>query len=383
LNKIRPYQIAIVFVAVIVATFFGYQLYASKMIDNKVLTEIEPGNVTLLGVDAGGEGYKIIVSNEIAQLVQSSKGPFEAPEMGGGADEGDATDKRHVPLKEMAESLQGNTTALSELVTAMNDDLRKLREELPPSPIVWKAEDLDKALHGDKKLEEKLVRDTNANLDGTPADFINPNALYAGIVIDIPVPVKVMVKGAPKTLVAHVRVPYQAEFTKKVVTDLNNNVKSLKWSPEEIKGYYLQEADLLKSNPANRENVAKSLAARIDPALIRAYADPAERILGKTKVILNETCVKDAHRETVPTDSGKTVYDLVLDLTDEGRDRLWKYSRHRVGTQLLLIVNGVAIAAPFVRHELEQKEITITQMVDPDLVDDAVDTIRKASKKSG
>ena len=81
------------------------------------------------------------------------------------------------------------------------------------------------------------------------------------------------------------------------------------------------------------------------------------------------------------SETGKPLYDLVLDLNDEGRDRLWKYSRNKVGTQLLLIVDGVAIAAPRVRHELAQKTVTITQMPDKALIQDAIDDIRTSTGK--
>lgn len=380
MNKIRPYQILIAFLVLIAGAYFGYQAYAGVMIDSKVLPPIEPGKVTLLGVDAGGQGYKIIVSNEIAQLIQTPKGGLSAPDMGdSGGDEGDATDKKHVPLKEMVESLQGDKKALGDLVVEMSDELRKFRDAIVPKAPIWTADDLKKVLAGDKALTAKFTHDTNVDLHGMPANFINPNALYSGITIDLPVPVRVDVKGVPQTLVAHVQVPYRSEFTKRV----SNEILAHSFEPTtaQIEGYYLQDAKEVDDNPAQRENVAKSIRARLASEVVAGYAEAPERILSNTTVILNETCIADAHKDTVPTDSGKTVYDLVLDLSDEGRDRLWKYSRHRSGTQLLLIVNGVAIAAPFVRHELEQKEVTITQMVDPDLVDDAVSTIKSVGKK--
>lgn len=382
-NKIRSFQIAIAFVVLVLGVYFGYQAYASRVIDGKKFSEIEPGKVTLLGVDAGGQGYKIIVSNEIAQLVQVSSDKFDAPDQGvGGDDESDATDKRHVPLKEMIQSLQGDTKALSELVIAMNDDLRKAQEDIPANPVVWTADDLKKAIAGDKVLTKKFIHDTNTGLDGTPADFIDVSSLYAGIVIDLPVPVKVAVKGVEQTLTAHVRIPFRTQFTIKVEKSLSDKIKNPNPTNDEIRGFYLAEAQKEKDTPQERENVAKSIQVRIGDDIIKGYAEAAERVLAKTKIILNEDFIQDAHKDTVETDQGKTLYDLVLNLTDEGRDRLWQYSRHRVGTQLLLIVNGVAIAAPKVRHELAQSQVAITQMVDPDLVDDAVSTIKAASKKS-
>jgi hypothetical protein len=264
----------------------------------------------------------------------------------------------------------------------MNDDLRKYREDIPANPVIWTADDLKKAIAGDKALTTKFIHDTNTGFDGTPADFISLNALYGGIVIDLPVPVKVAVKGVEQTLVAHVQVPFQSQFTIRVAKSLSDKIKTPNPTNDEIKGFYLAEAQKIKDTPQERENVAKSILARIDDSVIKGYAEAAERVLAKTKVILNEDFIQDAHKDTVENDQGKTLYDLVLNLSDEGRDRLWQYSRHRVGTQLLLIVNGVAIAAPKVRHELAQSQVSITQMVDPDLVDDAVTTIRQASKKS-
>jgi hypothetical protein len=75
------------------------------------------------------------------------------------------------------------------------------------------------------------------------------------------------------------------------------------------------------------------------------------------------------------------MHDLTVKLTPEGRDRLWQYSRGRVNSQLLLIVNGIAIAAPRIQHELAQGELTITQMPDEVLVRDAVEIINENNRK--
>ncbi len=73
--------------------------------------------------------------------------------------------------------------------------------------------------------------------------------------------------------------------------------------------------------------------------------------------------------------------DLTIEMTDEGRRRLWQYSEDKIGTQLLLIVDGVAIAAPKISHELAQGELTITQMADEGLVkEDTVNAINKGKK---
>ena len=71
------------------------------------------------------------------------------------------------------------------------------------------------------------------------------------------------------------------------------------------------------------------------------------------------------------------MFDLSVDVSDEGRRRLWKYSKERVGTQLLLVADGIPIAAPRIQHELAQDSLTITQMEDEVLVRDAVEMLNQ------
>ncbi|HEY3782056.1 MAG TPA: hypothetical protein VGL56_13305 [Fimbriimonadaceae bacterium] len=395
MNKISTFKIAFSFVVLIAAVYFGYQAYAHSVIDSKKFPAIAPGKVTLLGIDLShkegsntpsdlppGMTYKIVVANSIAQLEEVPDGKFQVSDDAMGGDNGDSSDKKHVPLKEAVESLQGDTKALGELVTIMNDDLRKEREDIPPKPVVWAAEDIVKATNGDPALLKKLTHDINVNLDGSPADFITINALYNGITIDLPVPVMVNVKGVPQTLVSHVRIPYRAAFTKRVTEAIaNDQSKDINPTPETIKGYYLQEAAKMTGKKGDKEDVKTALLSRINAVVVATYASSAERILSKAQVVLNDSLIKDAHMDENTGNDGKPIYDLVLDLTDEGRNRLWQYSRNKVGTQLLLIVDGVAIAAPTVRHELAQSTVTITQMPDKSLIQDAIDDIRTSAGK--
>jgi len=76
-------------------------------------------------------------------------------------------------------------------------------------------------------------------------------------------------------------------------------------------------------------------------------------------------------------DSDSGMYDLDLHVTDEGRLRLWRYSKLHPHDQLLLVSNGVAIAAPRIRHELVESDLTIVQMPDKGLLQEAVALLQK------
>jgi hypothetical protein len=73
-------------------------------------------------------------------------------------------------------------------------------------------------------------------------------------------------------------------------------------------------------------------------------------------------------------------YDLTVDFNDEGRRRLWQYSKKRVGTQVLLTADGIPITQARILHELAQSELTIKQMQDYNLVKDATDRINGTTK---
>jgi hypothetical protein len=380
-KKYSSIKIAVGFVLLVGIVYFGYQLIAARLVDSKHFPDIAPGKVTLLGIRPG-LGYKIVVSNEIAQLVQGNS-QLAAGDMSASDDvgEGDSSDKRRIPLKETLQSLQGNAEALGILITTMDDDLRKAKENIPPQPVIWNAEDVQKALDGDKALTDKLEHDMNVKLDGTPTDYITRNGLYKGIVLRIPVPVKVRVGATDTVLTGHVLMPYRASFTKRVEKALQEK-GGLSPSDEMIKGYYLEEVTNLKDKPGNREKISDVLKQNISSDTVQEYAEAAERVLAHSQVVLNDSHVDGSTMDQFEGPRGKPIYNLNLSLTEEGRERLWQYSRHNVGNQLLLICNGIAIAAPTIRHELAQSTITVTQMSDPGLVQEAMDVINSKSKSA-
>jgi len=120
---------------------------------------------------------------------------------------------------------------------------------------------------------------------------------------------------------------------------------------------------------------------RISDRLSKERADPVERILKNTTVIVNESHITKASYRNYDTSDGPR-NDLTIELTDEGRRRLWKYSMDKVGTQVLVVADGVAIEAPKIRHILAEGELEVTQIRDKLLVQDAVERINKHTSPS-
>ena len=382
MNKPRTsIKIAVGFAAVAVAIFYGPRLYSDWRVGQIELHEIKPGSVNIVGVDLG-QGFRIVVANQMAQLRQVSAADSMKQGSGGvGGDDQDSdsntTRKSRIPMREMMQSLQGNEEALSRFTMVLNDFHE---DDLPPERIYWTAEDLKKALGGDATLKAKLVNDLNINLDGSPLPEVRVKSLEDGIVMKLPVPVKVNVAGEKKTLTATVLVPYKPKLLQRVElaiekkSDINNAI---------IMGYYLDESKKVVANPKLREDVAGSLQTYLDSKSLARMGEPAERVLASATVVVNESMITKASYNSYSSTNGK-LHDLSIELTGEGSDRLWKYSKGRVGTQLLLVADGIPIAAPRIQHELSQRSLDITQLPDEVLVREATDLINKhmAGEKS-
>lgn len=374
----KEHKIAIGFVALVAGGYFGYQGYAAYQVDRAEFAKIQPGRASIVGISAGA-GYRIIVANQVAQLLQSSGENFESAfDYTAENDSEGSGNKKRVPLRELLQTLQGNEEALGKFITSMNDDLKRM--EMPTSEVLWSAEDIQKALDGDAILRTKLESDLNVRLDGTPLDQIRMKSLRNGIVMVCKVPVTVAVAGEPREMVGTIKIPYRPNFIIEVEKRFE---KEFEVTPEKVKGNYLALATELQDNPAAKENVANSLRDWINrDNLVARYAADPSRILGNADIVLNETFIEGASFMERDAPEGKKLYDIEIKLTDEGRRRLWKYSRKKMGSQLLFIVDGIAIAAPRIRHELAQSTIHITQIPDRSLVEDAVEMINSL-RKSG
>lgn len=355
----------------LVAAYFGWQAYAASQVDRIEFPQLRPARVNLIGIDAG-RGYKIIVSNEVAQLVQVAvkEDGFEDNSTG---DEDQEIEKGpKVPLREMLESMAGNEKSLGVLVTKLNPNLNAMEQDLPAVQVVWEADDIRKAVNGDAVLRDKLEKDLNMKLDGTPLNEIRPSALANGIVLRAYIPIKVRVDGQLKTMKAPINMPFKARFITEVYATYG---KIFNPSRDMILGRYLEKKTELQ--PGNQENLKNVLLDRIDEAgLAERYADKPTRVLSNARVVATDVHFMDARSVEATGAGGKRVSDIRINLTDEGRKRLWQYSRRYKNQQLLFMQDsGVAIAAPRIQQELADGEITIRQVQNVGLAKDAVDLI--------
>jgi hypothetical protein len=362
-------KIVIGFAALCAGSYFGYQAYAERELSGLKFSELTPGRVNLVGIDTD-KGYKIRVANQMAQLVEGVDYDF-ASKGSGQEDAAEGTGKRRIPIKELLDTLRGNEASLGRLVMIMND--RQENESWPPRRVYWEEADLRKALAGDKVLERKLVSDLNMELDGTPLPKLRIRSLEDGIIVRAKVPIQVSIKGVEKTLYGTIETPYKPRLMSTVEKSYEDKPNA---SETDQIGYYVTESRAVIADPTKKENVRKALEAYLDKNKLAELKQRPEQILRSAKVVLNESFIPDATYTTSKNADGGVMHQLSIKLSDEGRKRLWQYSRKKVGTQLLLIVDGIAIAAPRIGHELSQGDLTITQLPDEVLVREAVAGIK-------
>ncbi|CAN5525082.1 hypothetical protein BH11ARM2_BH11ARM2_01640 [soil metagenome] len=368
-------KIAIGFALISAGLYGTYQFVTDRMIMGEKFSVLTPGKVNVVGINAGS-GYRIIVANSIAQLVEASDnfGGNESSE--GGATEGAI--KKRVPMRELLQTLQGDKTALGKFVSSMNDMGEK--DDWPSTHVVWKSEDIRKAIEGDKTFRTKLEHDLNMTLDGMPLDRLNYNSLEDGIIIDTPVSVTVNLDGKPTEVVGRVQEPYLPRMIKAVqesYKDKGDVTRAMQ------AGYYRTEAEKLLANRDSREKIKDTLLDRINPNLSKQRAEAPSRLLSNATIVVNDALIDGASYNSYDGPDGKKRHDITIELKDEGRRRLWQFSKNRVGTQLLLVTDGIPIAAPKIQHPLAQSELSISKLDDEVLVREAVDMLndKKVAKR--
>ncbi|MBC8065970.1 MAG: hypothetical protein H7Y17_14145 [Chlorobia bacterium] len=358
-------KIAIGFLAIVGGGYYGWQLYAGMTVDGLKFAPIRPSRVNIVGI-ASDSGYRVLVANHAAQLIRSSVENFDAS--AGQEALSDAAEKKRVPIREMLQALQGNAAALGQFIAIMNE--MQETAEWPTERIIWKEGDLRKAISGDPVLTPKLEKAINVRLDGTPLTQISLTAHENGIIVETYVPCKVQVADQAVDMKGTIQIPYRSQISKAVARALNEKAYDL----PALAGYYALEKQKIDRGEGQKEDVRKSLNRLIDAESNAELARPAQQVLKSATVVVTDVHIAKASSRNYIAGS-ETLNDLTIEMTDEGRKRLWQFSRKKVGSQLLLIVDGVAIAAPRIRHELAQGELQITQMPDKVLVQDAVDAI--------
>lgn len=374
--KLNPsIKVSLVASGVALLAYVGYWSYSESQLSSFNPVPIAPGNVNLVAFKTSGN-LRIRVANRIANLVEldpnAQTGPGNEEQA---RDDSSDVDARRIPIREFLQSLQGNEKALSSFVTTLNRlDTDGL---IPPQAAVWKASDLQKALDGDKELEKNLVRDIHINLDGTPLPTVDLAAIRNGIVIELPVPVKVNVGNKAEVLTATIKEPYQPRFC----IEYAKTIERMFDPPQStIIGNYTDLAKPILEGKNTPENVRQSIQKLIDDAKKQELAAKPERLLQGAQVLVTDDLFEGASSSEYRDDRGKELFDLNIKVNEEGRKRLWKYSRDTKGFELLLVVDGIAVAAPRITTELSGRDVTIKRLQEKSLVDKAVETIQEAAK---
>ena len=359
------------FFAIVVGGWFAYNKIEDVMIMGQTFPPIVPGRINIIAVNPAN--YRIIIANQVAKLVQT-QGGFNANESDDEADE-NSTIKKIVSIKDMLAILQGDSEALGEFVMSMND---MSENELPPVRVTWTKDQIQKALAGDAVLSKKLVSDLNIQLDGMPLSGVRPPSIENGIVVEIPVTLDVPMNGKLTPVTGKVLEAFKPIIVKAVntlVADKSNVDNAM------IAGYYEQEAEKVLQGKSPKENIRKELQELIDSDAADKLTETPKQLLSTATVLVNDSMMADASYQAQSTATRHPYYQLKIDLNDEGRRRLWKYSRQRVGAQLLLTSDGVAIAAARIAHPLSGGEITIDNLGDPTLLQDFDQTLKETKQK--
>lgn len=371
--KIAPStKIALGFAGLVAIGYGGYRGWQAYQLAGVELTPVAPGKVSIIGVSPEA-GVSVIVANKMAQLVESDNANFSAGDSsnGGGATQGAI--KKRIPVREWIGVLSGDQDSLGKFVMIMAN--KREDEKWPSERVIWKQEDVEKAIAGDAALKKKLEEDINMTLEGRPLSQLSLRAFYNGIVLDYPVTLKVRLGKEEKTLVGRFQEPYQPRF----IAELEKSLSEKNVDESMIAGTYRQAAqELLSPDSEGRkrplENIADTIRNVYEPSKVRGYVAKAEPLVKGSTVVVSADMIKTAVSNKVDTNEGPR-WEIRVKLTDEGRKRLWKYSLDNVGKRVLLIANDVPIAAASISHELMQGELVITQLEDESLVEEAIELI--------
>jgi len=357
LSAFRRYRGAILFasgvLAVLALWIGGNYLYAEWRVGGMRFEPLKPGRVNLFGIELAGE--RIVVANGIAILVRGGIHEDAKENEEGGMDSAVGPT---VPIKALLGALQGEPSSLSELVESLND---LDPSTFPPEDVVWEEKDIRAALEGDPELRSKLEYQLGTTLNGEPAPRIQLGYLRTGIYVRLEVPVRVRTESGDRTVTAHVRVRYQTRLAQELLRKPVVGEK-LDVSDAALYGALQEVWSQMAKAP---ENVRNALLDILSPGRKKSYAAPAERLLDRATVLVTEAQIRDAEIAEYPDPvRDRNLYSLRLVLNDEGRLRLWQYTRRHPKTQLLFAVDGIAIAAPIVQHEMKYPVAEILNVSD-------------------
>src|SRR5438067_584005 len=93
------------------AAYYGHQAWSDYTIGREHFSPVAPGRVNLVGINPNA-GYRIILANDVAQVVETQGGFAAKEDQNGGATEGAI--KKRVPMRELLGVLRGDGKSLGE-----------------------------------------------------------------------------------------------------------------------------------------------------------------------------------------------------------------------------------------------------------------------------
>ena len=368
-------KIVIGFLVLMALGYFGKNFLENRALNGVELTPVTPSKtVNIVGVDTTKGGYHIVVANGLAQLVQSPNGTFGNDSNDTNDSDDSGADKKRVPLKELIETLQGNSAAVGQFVATLND---MKQEDLPAVQVAWKSADVLKAIAGDNTLKTKLEEDLNTHLDGTPLPEFRPKTFQTGIVIHVPVTMDVTTTDGPKEVTGDLLMPFQTTLMRALEARVKDEANL---DEHKLSGFYAEVGKSYIDQPTRRQKVGDGLKQLLSKTNIDSLTQLPQTVLDSVQVLVTDSMMTHASYTREDTTKG-TLYNINIDMTDEGRKRLWKYSKDHLNDQLLLVDQGVAVAALKVGTELAQSNVVIQNMPDENIVQNAVNDINNHAQQ--
>lgn len=357
-------KIALGFVALVATAVGGSKLYTQMRLKGVELTPIPSQDFCLVAISEEAK-VKILAVNHMVQVVEASD-DFKSGGGGGGGGSESGSIKARIPMKEMLEILDGDGEGIQGMIYRLGK--KENAEDISESAPLWSAEDLQKAIGGDPVLKAKLESNLNVSLDGKLAPKLDRTAFYHGIRIQVPTQFDVP-NSSGKPVQGFTLVPIKS----KAMSRLYKELESKFLDAAALDRFY---AEFVKQS----EGVSNEKPGELILNLLKkgnmseAYAKSLN-VLKHASVIVNRKMVESASVEEVASEKEKS-YNLSIHLTDEGAQRLWKFSNEHPNTKIIVVSKKVPIAAASIGSQLNSKELVIKQIADKTLVQEAVDLLK-------
>lgn len=341
----------------------GNFIYTKTKLASVELNPIPKGRLMLMAIRPEA-GVKVVVANRMAQIVEASA-EFHGEEGDNGDGATSGAIKKRIPVKELIALLNGESDAVDSFISRMREKDEGTESANPPD---WTEADVKAALAGDAVKRAKLEADLNCKIDGTPLPAINVRSFFDGIRVHVPIVLNVPnAKG--NTVSGTEAVYYRPRFMLQFYKFMEQKF----YDKSNLQTYY---TNFLKTYPDKYQPIEESLVPAMQRVATGEEIKQITRIASNAIILANDSMITGA--EMFEVKEGDSVsYNLKIILTKEAKDRLWKYSSEG-GETILVVADGVPIAAASIGTELASQELLIRQISDKSLLEDAVKLVQKS-----